>query len=112
MFDLLAAAERCRSQASRCELLANDTTSAPFAKCYQQLAELLVSTADLEEEFVRRDLATKGATATPVDLARKASVSPRYASSGVAQSMAASRSGRAIPSGAVDWVVRVATGLK
>jgi hypothetical protein len=56
MFDLLAAAERCRSQAHRCELLATDTTSAPFAKCYRQLAELLVSTADLEEDFVRRDL--------------------------------------------------------
>jgi hypothetical protein len=56
MFDLLAAAERCRSQANRCELLADDTTSAPFAKCYRQLAELLVSTADLEEDFVRRGL--------------------------------------------------------
>ena len=57
MFDLLAAAERCRSKAHRCELLATDTTSAPFAKCYRQLADLLVSTADLEEDFVRRDLA-------------------------------------------------------
>ena len=56
MFDFLAAAERCRSKAHRCELLATDTTSAPFAKCYRQLAELLVSTADLEEDFVRRDL--------------------------------------------------------
>ncbi|MGA7431633.1 MAG: hypothetical protein WBW35_14490 [Xanthobacteraceae bacterium] len=56
MFDLLAAAERCRSKAHRCELLATDTTSAPFAKCYRQLADLLVSTADLEEDFVRRDL--------------------------------------------------------
>ena len=56
MFDLLAAAERCRSKASQCELSAKNTTSALFAKCYQQLAALLVSTADLEEDFVRRDL--------------------------------------------------------
>ena len=56
MFNLLAAAERCRSKAHRCELLATDTTSAPFAKCYRQLADLLVSTANLEEDFVRRDL--------------------------------------------------------
>jgi hypothetical protein len=57
MFDLLAAAERCRAKASHCELSAKNTTSAPFARCYQQLAKLLVSTADLEEGFVRRDLA-------------------------------------------------------
>lgn len=57
MFDLLAAAERCRFKASQCEQSAKNTTSAPFAECYRQLAELLVSTADLEEDFVRRDLA-------------------------------------------------------
>jgi hypothetical protein len=56
MFDLLAGAERCRSKASQCALSAKNTTSAPFAKCYQQLAALLVSTADLEEDLVRRDL--------------------------------------------------------
>lgn len=56
MFDLLAAAERCRSKASRCEQLANETTSSFFAKCYRELAKLLVLTADLEENFVRRDL--------------------------------------------------------
>jgi hypothetical protein len=59
MFDLLAAAERCRSKASHCEQSARNTTSAPFAKCYRQLAELLVSTADLEEDFVRRELAAE-----------------------------------------------------
>jgi hypothetical protein len=56
MFDLLAAAESCRSQASRCEQSANETTSSPFANCYRELAQLLVATADLEEDFVRRDV--------------------------------------------------------
>jgi hypothetical protein len=59
MVDLMASAERCRFKARQCELLAKDTTSAPFAKCYRELAQLLFSTADLEEDFVRRDLAAK-----------------------------------------------------
>jgi hypothetical protein len=57
MFDLLASAKRCRSQASRCEQSANETTSSSFAECYRELAQLLVLTADLDEGFVRRDLA-------------------------------------------------------
>jgi hypothetical protein len=59
MFDLLAAAERCRVRARRCELLAKETTSAPFAQCYRELAKLLFSPADHEEDFVRRDWAVK-----------------------------------------------------
>jgi len=47
-----------------------NTTSAPFAQCYLQLAKLLVSTADLEEDFVRRDLA-----ATQGNLRREPKVS-------------------------------------
>jgi hypothetical protein len=56
MFDLLASAERCRFKARQCEQSAKNTTSAPFARCYRQLAQLLLSTADLEEDFMRRDL--------------------------------------------------------
>ena len=37
--------------------IGKNTTSAPFAGCYRQPAKLLVSTADLEEDFVVRDLA-------------------------------------------------------
>lgn len=59
MVDLMASAERCRFKARQCELLAKDTSSAPFAKSYRELALLLFSTADLEEDFVRHDLATK-----------------------------------------------------
>jgi|HubBroStandDraft_1064217.scaffolds.fasta_scaffold402107_1 hypothetical protein len=70
MFDLLAAAERCRFKACQCEQSAKNTTSAPFAQCYLQLAKLLVSTADLEEDFVRRDLA-----ATQGNLRREPKVS-------------------------------------
>jgi len=92
-FDLLASAKRCRSQASRCEQSANETTSSSFAECYRELAQLLVLTADLDEGFMRRDLA---AASAPIELTRKASVSPRYASSGVAWSKPPSRSGRAI----------------
>jgi hypothetical protein len=106
MFDLLASAKRCRSQAFRCEQSANETTSS-FAECYRELAQLLVLTADLDEGFVRRDLA---AASAPIELTRRASVSPRYASSGVAWSKPASRSGRAI-----DRLIgrsRAATGLK
>jgi hypothetical protein len=54
MVDLMASAERCRLKARQCELLAKDTSSAPFANA----TLLLFSTADLEEDFVRRDLAT------------------------------------------------------
>jgi hypothetical protein len=59
MVDHRASAERCRFKAIQCELLAKNSTSPRFAKCYGELAQLLVLTADLEEDFVRRDLAAK-----------------------------------------------------
>jgi hypothetical protein len=59
MVDLLASAERCRVKASHCEQMAKDSASPLFAKCYRELAQLLVVTADSEEDFVRRDMASK-----------------------------------------------------
>ena len=38
------------------------TASPLFAKCYRELAQLLVLTADSEENFVRRDMAAKQQT--------------------------------------------------
>ena len=102
MFDLLASAERCRSQAFRCEQSAREATSSTFAKCYRELAKLLVLTADLEEDFVRRNSAAKSAAAAPINLTRNFNVSARYASSGAAWSKPASRSWRAIAPVAVD----------
>jgi hypothetical protein len=57
MVDLLAAAERCRAKASQCKQSAKNTTSPHFAKCYRELARLFDSIADVDEGFVRRDLA-------------------------------------------------------
>jgi hypothetical protein len=58
MVDLLASAERCRVKASHCEQWRR-TASPLFAKCYRELAQLLILSADSEEDFVRRDMAAK-----------------------------------------------------
>jgi hypothetical protein len=59
MFDLLAFAERCRFKAAQYELSAKKTTSSPFAKCYRELAQLLVLTADINEDFLRHEFPMK-----------------------------------------------------
>jgi hypothetical protein len=59
MVDLLESAERCRVKAAQCEQLAEETVSPLFAECFRQLAQMLVSTAEMDEDFVRRDLAMK-----------------------------------------------------
>jgi hypothetical protein len=59
MVDHLACAERFRLKAFECGLSANGATSSSYAKCYRDLAQLYISMADVEEDFVRRDLAEK-----------------------------------------------------
>jgi hypothetical protein len=59
MVDHMAIAERCRGKASQHKLSAENTTSTLFANCYRDLAQLLVSTAGVEEDFVRRDMVMK-----------------------------------------------------
>src|SRR5271154_4787136 len=59
MVDHLACAERSRVRAYQCGLSAKNTTSSSFAKCYRELAELYLSIAEIEEDFVRRDMASK-----------------------------------------------------
>jgi hypothetical protein len=59
LFDLSASAERCRVKASHCEQLASEAVSPLFADCFRELARLMVSTAEMDEDFVRRDCAMK-----------------------------------------------------
>jgi hypothetical protein len=54
MVDHIAAAQRYRARASKCELSANKTSSAGFGECYRLLAKHYLTLANLEEDCAHR----------------------------------------------------------
>ncbi len=54
MADHIAAAQRHRARAAKCELSARNTSSAKFGECYRQLAQHYLVLANLEEDCARR----------------------------------------------------------
>jgi hypothetical protein len=59
MLGHLESAKQYRRRAARCGELAQATSSEAFGKCYRIMAEYFISLADLEEDFVRRAVASK-----------------------------------------------------
>ncbi len=60
MVDHLAWAQGYRERAAKCLLAAKNTTSAKFSDCYELLARHYDLLANLEEHFLRRQLASQG----------------------------------------------------
>ena len=54
MADHIAAAQRYRARAAKCELSTKNTTSAGFAECYRLLARHYLVLANLEEDCAHR----------------------------------------------------------
>jgi hypothetical protein len=54
MADHIAAAQRYRARAAKCELSAKNTTSAEFGECYRLLARHYLTLANLEEDCAHR----------------------------------------------------------
>jgi hypothetical protein len=54
MADHLAAAQRYRARAAKCELSAKNTSSVKFGECYRLLAQQYLVLANLEEDCARR----------------------------------------------------------
>jgi len=54
MADHIAAAQRYRARAAKCELSAKNTTSAKFGECYRLLARHYLTLANLEEDCANR----------------------------------------------------------
>jgi hypothetical protein len=54
MADHIAAAQRYRARAAKCELSAKNTTSAGFGECYRLLARHYLVLANLEEDCAHR----------------------------------------------------------
>jgi hypothetical protein len=50
MADHIAAAQRYRARAAKCELSAKNTSSAKFGECYRLLAQHYLALANLEED--------------------------------------------------------------
>jgi hypothetical protein len=53
MGDHIAAAQRYRARAAKCELSAKNTSSMRFGECYRLLAQQYLVLANLEEDCVR-----------------------------------------------------------
>ena len=70
--DHIAAAQRYRARAAKCELSAKSTTSAEFGECYRLLARHYLVLANLEEDCAHRRSPWPRASAGP--LARSADV--------------------------------------
>ena len=54
MADHIAAAQRYRARAAKCELSAKNTSSAEFGECYRLLAQHYLVLANLEEDCAHR----------------------------------------------------------
>lgn len=54
MGDHIAAAQRYRARAAKCELFAKNTSSMGFGECYRLLAQQYLVLANLEEDWARR----------------------------------------------------------
>ena len=54
MADHIAAAQRYRARAAKCELSAKSTSSAEFGECYRLLAQHYLVLANLEEDCAHR----------------------------------------------------------
>lgn len=54
MADHIAAAQRYRARAAKCELSAKNTSSAGFGECYRLLAQHYLTLASLEEDCAHR----------------------------------------------------------
>ena len=54
MADHIAAAQRYRARAAKCELSARNTSSTKFGECYRLLAQHYLVLANLEEDCARR----------------------------------------------------------
>jgi hypothetical protein len=54
MGDHIAAAQRYRARAAKCELFAKNTSSMGFGECYRLLAQQYLVLANLEEDCARR----------------------------------------------------------
>jgi hypothetical protein len=54
MADHIAAAQRYRARAAKCELSAKNTSSAEFGECYRLLARHYLVLANLEEDCAHR----------------------------------------------------------
>jgi hypothetical protein len=54
MADHIAAAQRYRARAAKCELSAKNTSSVKFGECYRQLAQHYIVLANLEEDCANR----------------------------------------------------------
>jgi hypothetical protein len=54
MADHIAAAQRYRAKAAKCELSAKNTSSAKFGDCYRLLAQHYLMLANLEEDCAQR----------------------------------------------------------
>ena len=54
MADHIAAAQRYRARAAKCELSAKNTSSAEFGECYRLLAQHYLVLANLEEDCANR----------------------------------------------------------
>jgi hypothetical protein len=54
MADHIAAAQRYRARAAKCELSAKNTSSAGFGECYRLLAQHYLALASLEEDCAHR----------------------------------------------------------
>jgi len=67
MSDHLAAAQRYRDRAIRCEFSAKNTSSVEFGECYRLLAQHYLVLADLEENCARRPFAAHQADNRPAD---------------------------------------------
>jgi hypothetical protein len=54
MADHIAAAQRYRARAAKCELSAKNTSSVKFGECYRQLAQHYIVLANFEEDCANR----------------------------------------------------------
>jgi hypothetical protein len=58
MLDHLARAREMRRRAAKCQRSAKDSLSAKFGDCYRLLAKNYLILAELEEDYVARDIST------------------------------------------------------
>jgi 2-keto-3-deoxy-galactonokinase len=78
MADHIAAAQRYRARAAKCELSAKNTSSVKFGECYRLLAQHYLVLANLEEDCARRPSPfARQESKKPADLASGRSVSAR-----------------------------------
>jgi hypothetical protein len=78
MGDHIAAAQRYRVRAAKCELSAKNTSSVGFGECYRLLAKQYLVLANLEEDCARRPSPfARPETPKPVEQPPRQSVSAR-----------------------------------